>query len=641
MKRLALFILLLFAQLVVQAVAQPVEEWVARYNGPANGNEYANAMALDNDGNVYVTGSSTGSGTSGDYTTVKYDPSGNQLWVARYDGPANGGDTAYAIALDTAGNVYVTGDSIGTYSGLDYATVKYDPSGNQLWVARYDGPASSTDAAYAMALDNTGNVYVTGYSAGSGANGDYATVKYDPSGNQLWVARYDGPANDIDATYAMALDSAGNVYVTGVSFGSGTRGDYATVKYDPSGNQLWVARYDGPANSTDEAYAMALDSADNVYVTGYSAGSGANGDYATVKYDSSGNQLWVARYNGPANDLDYANAIALDRNGNVYVTGYSDGSGTVGDYATVKYDPSGNQLWVARYDGSGNTNDIAEDLAMDSAGNVYVTGYSERNGSGTSGDYATVKYDPSGNQIWVARYNGPTDNWARALAVDSAGNVYVTGRSIGSSTSKDYATIKYIQTQAPVAKCQNVTVSTDRGICDANASVDDGSYDPDDDPITLAQEPAGPYTLGDTLVTLTVTDSEGASDSCEATVTVVDQEPPRLRVSLSPKILWPPNHKMVLITASVHAWVSWRDVTDACDPNPAISLESITMNEGDPTNDVRAAEFGTDDREFLLRAEREGSGNGRVYTVTYTAADASGNAASASATVTVPHIRNR
>jgi hypothetical protein len=131
--------------------------------------------------------------------------------------------------VDGSGNVCVTGSSLGLntiYGNYDYATIKYNTNGLQLWIQRYDGPAKGDDWASDAALDGSGNVYVTGSSYG-----DYATVKYGPNGKQLWVKRYDGPSKGGDGAAAIAVDKSGNVYVTGSSYGSGTDSDYATVKY--------------------------------------------------------------------------------------------------------------------------------------------------------------------------------------------------------------------------------------------------------------------------------------------------------------------------------------------------------------------------------------------------------------------------
>ncbi|GAG14504.1 unnamed protein product, partial [marine sediment metagenome] len=255
---------------------------------------------------AYVTGKSEGSDSLLDYATIKYDGDGNQLWVARYDGPASGDDRARAIAVDAWGNAYVTGRSYGGDTTEDYATIKYDGDGNQLWVARYDGPASGDDMAEAIAVDGSGNAYVTGRSYGGDTTEDYATIKYDGDGNQLWVARYDGPASGDDMAEAIAVDGSGNVYVTGWSYGSDTAEDYATIKYDGDGNQLWVARYDGPASGNDRAVGIAVDGSGKVYITGHSLGHHTWDDYATIKYDGDGNQLWVARYDGPASIDDWA-----------------------------------------------------------------------------------------------------------------------------------------------------------------------------------------------------------------------------------------------------------------------------------------------------------------------------------------------
>jgi hypothetical protein len=425
------------------------EAWVARYNGPGNDIDDAEAMAVDDAGNVYVTGYSTGSDGLLDYATVKYDSVGQQQWVARYNGPGNSYDVATAIAVDNAGNVYVTGESVGSGTGFDYATIKYDSAGQQQWVARYNGPGNGTDEAAAIVVDDAGNVYVTGNSIGSDSGVDYATIKYNAAGQEQWVARYNGPGNGNDYPMAIDIDSSGNVYVTGHSLGSGTGYDYATVKYDSKGQQQWVARYNGPGNDVDEATGIAVDGSGNVYVTGGSMGSNTGVDYATIKYDSAGQEQWVARYNGPGSLDDFANAIALDDLNNVYITGTSTSATRHYDYATIKYNADGEEMWVSRYSGSGAGDSEADDLAVDSSGNVYVTGNSLGFGSGS--DYATVKYNTMGQEQWAAGYNGPGngDDFATAIAVDRSGNVYVAGRSPGSGTAFDYATIKYVQAITP------------------------------------------------------------------------------------------------------------------------------------------------------------------------------------------------
>jgi len=115
------------------------------------------------------------SGQGGDWTA-----SVTEAWARRYNGPGNGDDRAWALALNSQGNVYVTGESTGSGAGFEYATLKYSPSGELRWAKRYNGPGNSNgfDDAYALALDSQGNVYVTGYSTGSGTNYDYATIRY-------------------------------------------------------------------------------------------------------------------------------------------------------------------------------------------------------------------------------------------------------------------------------------------------------------------------------------------------------------------------------------------------------------------------------------------------------------------------------
>jgi hypothetical protein len=467
MKSSKYLLILVLLGLIGLASAQDVDSaWVRRYHGTGNREDGANAIAVDGSGNVYVTGYSRGLGTDDDYVTIKYNTAGVQQWLQRYDGPGNSSDEAFAIAVDGQGNVYVTGVSWGSGTSADYATIKYNAAtGETVWVRRYN-VGTAADWARAIAVDGDGNVYVTGESwSGSSGRADYVTIKYDFLGGERWVQRYNGPQNGDDVPSAIAVDGSGNVYVTGGTGGLGTNYDCVTIKYNAAtGDTAWVAIYDGPYGPIPEydndcGQAIALDGDGNVYVTGYSQGGPTifDKDYLTIKYLPNGDTAWIRRYNGPATSYsyDYAYDIALDGSGNIYVTGQSRGSGTDDDYATIKYLPNGDTAWVRRYNGPANSTDEASAIALDGARNVYVTGSSI--GSGTSSDYLTIKYDSLGVEKWVARYNGPRGDGfdgATAIAVDGDTNVYVTGGSYGlegiGPYYYDYLTIKYVQPKGPI-----------------------------------------------------------------------------------------------------------------------------------------------------------------------------------------------
>jgi uncharacterized delta-60 repeat protein len=279
-----------------------------------------------------------------DYATIKYDQNGNQLWVNRYDGSAGNNDSATGIAVDNSNNIIVTGESKQTGSNFDYATVKYSPNGVQQWVSLFNGTGNNEDRAYAIVVDNSDNIIVTGSSMSTSSAGseNYATVKYNPSGVQQWVSIYNGPGNNEDRAYAIVVDNSDNVVITGSSRSLASK-DYATVKYNPSGSQMWASRYDGPGNNEDRAYAIVVDNSENVYVTGSSRQTQFAGseDYATIKYTNSGTEEWVTRYNGSGNNEDRAYAIVVDNSDNVYITGSSMNGSLLGseDYLTIKYSP--------------------------------------------------------------------------------------------------------------------------------------------------------------------------------------------------------------------------------------------------------------------------------------------------------------
>ena len=443
-----------------QAAAIPgTQLWVKRYNGPGNGDDGAASVAVGSGGGkVYVTGYSRGATSGDDYATVAYGAaSGAWLWASRYSGPGNRLDIARAMAVGPGGGkVFVTGLSEGRRSGFDYATVAYNAAtGARLWVARYNGPANGYDDAASVAVSpDGGKVYVTGTIARGTSREDYATVAYNAAtGAQLWVKRYNGPANRTDSAASVAAGPGGKtVYVTGSSTGARTGFDYATVAYSAAtGAQLWVRRFSGPGpRGEDQAVSLAVSpGGGKVFVTGYSQGARSGFDYATIAYNAAtGARLWVALYNGPANNGDFAASLAVGPGGGrVFVTGNSAGATQEGDYATVAYNAAtGTRLWVARYNSPANSFDVANSVAISPTGRkVFVTGVSA--GVTSAGDYATVAYNAAtGTRLWVARYNGPGSHGdeARSVAVSpNGGTVFVTGGSFGATSEGDYATVAY------------------------------------------------------------------------------------------------------------------------------------------------------------------------------------------------------
>ena len=537
--------------LTIKYNAAGVQQWIARYNGTGNSNDAPTALAIDGSGNVYVTGSSTDSSTHHDYATIKYNAGGVRQWVARYNGPGNGDDGATALAIDSSGNIYVTGSSddsttfFNTFS--EFATIKYNSAEVQQWVKRYMSLGDPSNHATALAVDASGNIIVTGYSGYiTGLLDRYfvvdsiITVKYNSTGLVQWGARY--KVSFLYAT-ALALDASGNIYVTGSGTDSSGAPDYATIKYSATGVEQWVSRYNGPGKSADYASAIAVDGSGNIYVAGSSNGLGTASDYATIKYNSAGSEQWVSRYNGPGKSNDKATALALDGSGNVYVTGSSDSAGS-SDYATVKYDAAGVQQWVARYK---HGKPFA--LALDAANNVYVTGYSyyqqftvKYNAAGMqqwvtqfnapnfsnfsyggtvlgvdpsgdvcvtggsysiypsppSDDYLTIKYSPAGVEKWNARYGRGlgTSSYSTAMVIDHAGNVYVTGSSKSDTAGgDDYATIKYNASgvQQWVARYPNGRASAITVDTSGNVFVTGTSYSPSTqtDYATIKYNPSG------------------------------------------------------------------------------------------------------------------------------------------------------
>lgn len=265
-----------------------VSRWETRHD--SNSSDFACDMGLDASGNVYVTGSSN-SETGSDYVTMRYNTSGTLQWVSHYTSEESGWAEVCAMAVDEAGNCFVLGSreiQFGSYIGFEYATVAYGPDGNQQWVAGYGGGLFCDPAD--IALCGSDGILAVGKVDGEALEGmltNFGTVLYDYSGVEQWSSEYNGTADWYDAASAVAVDASGNSYVTGYTGADETGPDFTTVRYDSSGNQIWVMNYGGPSDWDDAATAITVDGSGNVYVTGRSFDPGTGYDFATIMYEQN------------------------------------------------------------------------------------------------------------------------------------------------------------------------------------------------------------------------------------------------------------------------------------------------------------------------------------------------------------------
>lgn len=450
----------LLALLVAPAPSRAVEEaWARTAHGTGDLSDEAWEVKASGSGDVYVTGWAWGSGAARhDILTLKYDAGGNEVWRRTYD-RAGATDLGKGLALDGSGNCYVTGYSDGQLVTIKYSAAAGDPE----WIRLY--PASSWlgfNKNQDIEVDAGGNAYVSGVRYVG--NADLLVLKYTPAGDLAWVRTYDGPSHLDDEPWNVAVD-ASHVYVTGYSHDGGEDFQILTIKYEQADNPapVWVRRWNGAGNARDIAFGLEVDEGGNVHVAGESFGAGTGLDCVTLKYDAGGNLLWARTWNGTGNDADILADLALDAGGNVYVAGQTANGhfpSTDFDYIIIKYTAAGAEAWARTYDGPApGSNDYAYEIEVDGAGNAYVTGDEFEGPTGADNDrnLVTRKYDTDGGLAWSMTYDGPgaSVDYGRSIALDGAGNVLVCGLAdldaSNAGIDYDYVTVKYREAGAAVA----------------------------------------------------------------------------------------------------------------------------------------------------------------------------------------------
>lgn len=367
----------------------------------------------------------------------------NIQWEARYNGVGNFIDKAFDLSIDDEGNTFVTGAS---HSGVsfDWATVKYDTDGIEQWVATYGG--TGIDEAKSLALDSNGDVIVTGTRFISGTDWDMVTIKYDgTTGAELWVVIEPGTGK-FDTGKDVAIDADDNVIVVGSVTTSDVDIDYFTVKYDTDGTELWSNLFGG--TRSDNAKLVRLDDAGNIYIAGdyeYTVET-TYFDFCLLKYNPAGTLLWSATEDSGFGKLDTPFAMKLDADNDIIIggSGFTDILNEE-DYLTMKFSGESGALdWKRFYAGDAEALDVVNAIAIDATKNVYVTGKSKS--IATSEDYYTIAYDMDGTELWAKRYTtaGLRYDEAKDIRVSSDNDfVYVTGYSYYPGSNNDYTTVKY------------------------------------------------------------------------------------------------------------------------------------------------------------------------------------------------------
>ena len=371
-----------------------------------------------------------------------------QLGTSRYD-------VGYGVSVDSSGNAYVAGYTDrgldgNTSAGIeDMFLTKYDTDGTKQWTRQLG--TGSDDRGQGVSVDSSGNAYVTGYTGGgldgnTNAGGDdMFLTKYDTDGTKQWTRQLG--TGDYDYGQGVSVDSSGNAYVTGYTWGSldgnisaGGR-DMFLTKHDTDGTKQWTRQL-GTGNS-DYGMGVSVDSSGNAYVAGYTYGdldgnTGAGGgDMFLTKYDTDGTKQWTEQLG--ANGSDAGRGVSVDSSGNAYVTGYTnrglDGNTHAGDsdMFLTKYDTDGTKQWTRQLGTSGRNH--GNGVSVDSSGNAYVAGYTwgglDGNTSAGGWDMFLTKYDTDGTKQWTEQLGTVDQDIGRGVSVDSSGNAYVTGYTYG------------------------------------------------------------------------------------------------------------------------------------------------------------------------------------------------------------------
>ena len=332
----------------------------------------------------------------------------------------------------------------------DVAVIKYASTGAPVWTNRYSSLNTNSARPTALAVDGSGNAYVLMYltawqSSGFGTPVEQVIAKYDPLGNAVWTKHY--PASGPDSgeglhdAEIMALDGTGNLFVSGISGRPNWNTGSAIVKYAGDGTALWTNHH--PLHFMAGLKSLSVDQAGAVILTG-EKWTNYTLAYLALKCSKDGVSLWTNGLAGPGYAGGNVPQTVLDRAGSVFIVGGRSGTSDSSLYQILKLSGDGVPLWTNRTADFGSTNGVIYSSAVDSAGSLYLVGTAPAPGKDDY-DYVTVKYSGDGRPIWTNHFDGAAslDDFPYRLTVGGAGDVYATGRSERLPGYWDLTTVKY------------------------------------------------------------------------------------------------------------------------------------------------------------------------------------------------------
>lgn len=380
--------------------------WIASL-GTAGIGYFGRDIAVDNNLNAYVAGDNNLGGNQ-DIAVAKYNSSGIIQWhrtlrSSGFDRLGNNG-----VAADNDGNVYVCGNSDSSGgTGTEIIIAKFNTNGSDLWQRRLGNAGENT--AGGIAVDTSGNVYITGTVDGTAMT----VAKYNTSGVLQWQRELTSAAGPSGA--AIAIDSSGNLFIAASLTQTGAAA--LICKYNNSGVLQWQ-RTLGFVNSSPRGVDIAVDSTGNAYIGGYFTDTATSSqDFFLAKYNTSGFIQWQRKLHG---NNDLVTGVACDSNNNVYALGYTD-LGANFNYILVKYDTNGTIQWQRSLGTS--LQEISGGMAVDVAGDVYVSGYVTIGGAPTRRDVLLAKLPADGTKTGTYTVGNQSVVYATSSFTDSAGNL--------------------------------------------------------------------------------------------------------------------------------------------------------------------------------------------------------------------------